>query len=498
MTLPNLSSSILNNVQSNVETPRYDRSRLKHGIVHIGVGGFHRAHEALYMDDLFATGETDWAIYGVGIMPQDEKMNEAIKAQECLYTLIEQSSDAQKGVMRKARIIGAITEYEWGYQNPEAVFQKLADPSIKIVTLTVTENGYYLDASTGDLNQRDPAIQHDLAHPKQPHTLFGYLAEGLNRRRLAGLPPVTLLSCDNMQENGHVLKKVLLTFCRVHQPDLAHWIESHVSFPCCMVDRITPATTENDRAMVQDVYHYKDACPVLCEPFSQWVIEDNFCNGRPPLEKVGVLFTSNVGLYEAMKIRLLNGTHSAMGYLGYLCGYTTIDQIANASEFKPYLQKLMDQEVSPLIPDVPGVNLTEYKRSVLDRFSNALLKDQTLRICMDGSGKIPKYILPTLQEQLARQGSIRQLSLCVASWMRFLNGVDEQGQEIPIIDPQGERLKRVAQEGQSNPDALLNLTDIFGNLKESPRFVEELRLLLAKLYTDGAQKTLAFCCGVNK
>jgi mannitol 2-dehydrogenase len=481
-----LSAAVLKNPPASVKTPKYDRSAVKAGILHLGVGAFHRSHQALYMDELLNEhGETDWAICGVGIMPQDAAMNTALNGQDCLYTLIEKSGD-----ISNARVIGALTSYVFGHQVPEAVFARMADPQVKIVSMTATEGGYCFNAKTGELDLQNPAVLNDLKNPQKPQTIFGYLAEGLDRRRKAGEKPFTVLSCDNIQGNGHVTKKTLMAFCRARHADLAAWVEKNVSFPNCMVDRITPATTDAEREFVRKTYGLEDAFPVVAEPFRQWVIEDNFCNGRPPLEKVGVQFTSDVAPYEKMKIRLLNATHSAMGYLGYLCGYRYIYEIAKAPEFTPYLKAFMDLEVTPLVPPVPGVDLTQYKQSLMERFANETIKDQALRICMDGSGKMPKFVLPSIAEQLERGGPIRRLTLCVASWMRFLNGKDEQGVEIPIQDPQAERLQKAALAGGKDPRSLLALTDIFGDLAKQERFVQELELLLGSLYDKGAAQTL--------
>ncbi len=489
MTALTISTASLKNPPKNVKCPSYDRSTLTEGILHIGVGAFHRSHQALYLDDLIEShGVKDWAIYGVGIMPQDEAMNNALNSQNCLYTLIERSGDNSS-----ARIIGSLTHYVFGHRDPEAVFAKMADPQIKIVTLTATEGGYCFHQGTGELDLTNSGIQNDLKNPLKPQTIFGYLAEGLNRRRKAGIVPFTALSCDNLQGNGHVLRKTLLAFCAQKDKELAAWIEKNVSFPNCMVDRITPATTDAEREFVRSTYNLDDAFPVVSEPFRQWVIEDDFSNGRPPLEKVGVQFTSDVAPYEKMKIRLLNASHSAMGYLGYLIGYRYIYEIAQAAEFTDYLRDLMDVEVTPLVGDVPGVNLCDYKRTLMERFSNAVIKDQALRICMDGSAKMPKFVLPSIVEQLERKGPIRRLTLCVASWMRFLTGKDEQGADIPLVDPMADRLRAVAENSGPNPRPLLELTDIFGDLGQSQRFAQELELLLKSLYEKGARETLEFC-----
>lgn len=485
-----VTNALLKNPPKGVKVPSYDRAALSEAILHIGVGGFHRSHQALYIDELIETyGVKDWAICGVGIMPKDEAMNNALNKQDCLYTLVERN-----GQTSSARIVGSMKQYVFGVKNPEAVFQKLADPAIKIVTLTATEGGYCFDQGTGELDLANSGIRNDLSNPAQPKTIFGYLAEGLERRRKAGIAPFTALSCDNLQGNGHVLRRTLLAFASERSPELAKWIEGRVSIPNCMVDRITPATTDAEREFVRSTFNLEDAFPVVAEPFRQWVIEDTFGSGRPPLEKVGVQFTADVAPYEKMKIRLLNATHSAMGYLGYLCGYRYIHDIAQAPEFIPYLKALMDIEVTPLIGSVPGVNLSEYKQSLMERFANETIKDQALRICLDGSAKMPKFILPSIAEQLERNGPIGRLTLCVASWIRFLNGKDDEGNEIPIVDPQAERLSAIARRSGRDPRPFLECTDIFGDLGKSEAFVSELERLVQSLYEKGAREAFKVFC----
>lgn len=475
--------------RGHVRFPRYDARGLTAGFVHIGVGGFHRSHQALYLHELIEThGARDWAISGVGIMVGDQAMHRALEAQDFLYTLVEREGEAST-----ARIVASITSHLFGPADPERVFERLADPRIRIVSLTATEGGYFTHARTGELDLTHPSIQNDLRRVARPRTIFGYLAEGLDRRRREGTPPFTVLSCDNLPHNGAVARRTLLAFAAERDPELARWIGDHVAFPSSVVDRITPATTDTERRFVRDEFGLDDAVPVIAEPFRQWIIEDSFCAGRPELELVGAQFTADVTPYEKMKIRLLNGTHSAMGYLGYLVGYRSIDEIAQAPEFQRYLEGLMDVEVTPLLDPVPGVDLGDYKRTLLYRFSNPSIRDQVLRICLDGSSKLPKFVFPSIREELARGGPIRKLTLVVASWVRFLAGKDDAGQEIPIDDPQAERLTAVVQSMGRDPRPVLGLEDIFGDLGESERFVAELRALLDMLYERGPRETLRFC-----
>ena len=483
-----VSAELLKNPPENLAVPTYSRQTGSEGILHIGVGGFHRSHQALYLDEMMEHhSASNWAICGVGIMPQDATMHKALTAQDNLYTLVERDNESCT-----ARLIGSLKSYIFGPGNAEAVFAKMADPGIKIVTLTATEGGYYFHQASGELDLSNPNIRHDLENPHQPKTIFGYLAEGLKRRRQASLKAFTVLSCDNLQGNGHIAKKTLIAFCRENDADLAQWISQNVTFPNCMVDRITPATGDEQRQLVKDQFGLDDAYPVVSEVFRQWVIEDNFGDGRPELERVGVQFTDDVAPYEKMKIRLLNASHSAMGYLGYLCGYRYIFEIAQSAEFTSYIKTMMDHEVTPLIGSVPGVNLDEYKHSLMQRFANKTIKDQALRICMDGSSKMPKFILPSILEQLERGGPIRNLTLCVASWIRFLAAEDEHGKVIPVDDPKASRLIEIAKSAKNNPRAVFVLTDIFGDLGKSEKFVAEFEFLLKMLYEKGARATLAF------
>ncbi len=415
-------------------------------------------------------------------------MEQALAEQDCLYTLVERNGNSSC-----AQIIGSLKEYIFGFEHPEAVFAKLADPDIRIVSLTATEGGYCFDANTGQLDLNHAGVVNDLKNPDRPRTIFGYLAEGLDRRREGGTAPFTVLSCDNLQGNGQVAKRTLLAFCAERNKDLSDWIALNGSFPNSMVDRITPATTDAERRFVRETFALDDSCPVVAESFRQWVIEDEFCNGRPPLEQVGVHFTPDVAPYEKMKIRLLNAGHSALGYLGYLCGYRYIHEIAQDPDFRGYLKELMDVEVTPLVGTVPGIDLADYKQSLIERFSNEAIADQAMRICIDGSAKMPKFVLPSIIEQIERGGPISRLTLCVASWIRFLAGRDEDGNEIPMNDPQAERITAIVRAYPDDPRPLLELKDIFANMGSLQRFVDELDRCLKSLYQKGARQTLRLC-----
>ena len=483
-----LNQSNLQRFSPNAQVPSYDRRRVNSSIVHVGVGGFHRSHQAVYVDDLCQDhGVTEWGFCGVGLLAHDTKIRDALLSQDCLYTLVERNAAGDRG-----RVIGSIIEFLFAPDNPEAVIEKMASNNTRIVSLTITEGGYFIDQGSGEFQEDHPTIVHDLAHPDRPTCAFGYLLEALDRRRQRGMKPFTVQSCDNVQGNGDVTRKVLLRFAELRDPSLRDWLAEQGAFPNCMVDRITPATTDADRALVREAFGIEDAWPVVTEPFRQWVIEDRFCNGRPAFEKVGVQMTPDVHPYETMKIRLLNASHSAMGYLGYLAGYTYIYEIMADSQFQKYILGLMNEEVTPILEPVPGVDLAAYKETLIERFANPTIKDQATRICLDGSAKLPKFILPTIREQLARGGSVRRLSLAVASWCRFLAGTDEQGKPIEIEDPMADELHQAAKAAGRDPRPFLNLRQIFSeDLRQSPVFIDQVGEALRSLYDAGARATLA-------
>ncbi len=482
-----LSSRTLSDLRLDVTPPGYDRSKLTPGIVHIGVGNFHRSHEALYVEEAMQRSNAfDWAIQGVGIMPGDASLLRALYEQDGLYTLVQRDDERVE-----ARVVGSIVPELLGVEDPEAIYEAIARPSTRIVSLTVTEGGYCVDGS-GALDLEHAGVQHDLSQTgERPKTVYGYLAEGLDRRRLRKLEPLTVLSCDNLTGNGRVVARALSGFAEARDRELARWIRDRVTFPSSMVDRITPVTSDSDRDFLRSTYDIEDRCLVTCEPYRQWVLEDSFASGRPPLELAGVQFTSDVAPYQNVKIRLLNATHSAMGYLGYLCGYRYVHEVATAPEFTSYLTGLMDLEVTPLLAPLPGLELGPYKRAIMSRFANRAIVDTLLRICSDGSAKIPKFILPSIAEELLREGPIGKLTLCVAAWLRFLDGVDEAGAPIPLQDPGAEKLVSVLRRSRSDPRPVLEFREFFGELGSSPRFVAELERALKSLYSEGARATLA-------
>ncbi len=482
-----LSEASLSKLRPELQKPGYPRGELKQHTVHLGVGSFHRAHQALYLDDLLGIPEMErWGECGIGLLKSDDRMRDALTSQDCLYTLVERSAEGQS-----ARVIGSLVDYLYAPEDREAAIEKMAAADTRIVSLTITEGGYFIDDATREFLPDHTEIRHDLQHPEQPSTSVGLIAEALQRRRHRGLAPFTVMSCDNLQGNGHVIKKVLLGFAGLRNQALAHWIESNVTFPSSMVDRITPATTPADVAFVAESFGIEDAWPVVCEPFRQWVVEDMFCNGRPAWQEVGVEFTSNVAPYEVMKMRLLNGSHLAMAYLGALRGYDYVHQILQDGLFRSFITNFME-EVTPIVPIIPGTSITNYKRTLLERFSNPTINDQVTRICSEGSAKIPKWLLPSIVE-LGRQGkSIHTLSLVVASWILYLaKGHDERGKTLQIIEARSSELVPLAKRSILDPRPLLNERSLFSEeILLQADFIAGVEKALQRLRQDGVSSTV--------
>lgn len=474
--------------QQGVAVPKYDRSSVRAGILHLSAGNFHRAHQCVYLDSLFELGlGHEYGIIGAGLLDIDAPLADALDKQDTLFTVTERSSSKSA-----TKVIGSMTKYLRGFKDWRSVVSAIADKDIKIITMTITESGYFVDKASGAIIFENPAIEHDLqtAGKDAPKTAYGYLYAGLKERFEKGATPPTLLSCDNLQGNGDVLKKCLLSFVAKLDAELAKKIESTISFPNCMVDRITPRATPEDTRAIIEKYEVIDSAPVVCEDFLQWVVEDHFVSGRPPLEKVGVQFTNDVKPYEKMKLRLLNAGHSSMGYLGYLMGHRYIYEIAADADCAAYTRKFMDSEATPTLDSLPGVDFTKYKNTLLSRFANPHIKDQALRICSDGSGKIPGFVLPTVRDCLDKNLPIECAALLVASWIRFLNGKDEAGHDIPLEDPMAESLRLIAVKSGRDARGVLGIETIFGALGNNPGFVSAVQSSLDSLYDIGARATV--------
>ena len=472
-----------------VSLPSYARNSVKSSVVHIGAGGFHRSHQQHYMDRLLSeTGDLSWGICASGIRKEDRALKEALSAQDYLYTLVERADEHAE-----ARIIGSMTDYVLGHEHVDAFVQKLAAPETRIISLTVTGAGYYIDQRTSELNLEHPDVRHDLANPATPKTIFGYLSEALKRRMVNNVPPCTILSCDNFQGNGSITRRTLLAFCDEVDTGLSKWIDQNVAFPNSMVDRITPLPTEETRAFVREQFGLDDQCPIICEPYVQWVIEDKFSSERPALEQVGAQFTGDVAPYEKIKLRVLNASHSLIAYLGFLAGHRYIFEIVRDPVFAGYMTHFLNEEVTPHLDPVPGIDLADYKRTVVKRFGNPAIKDKALRICMNGSYKFPKFIFPTVRDCLKTGGSIKAAALSVAAWMCFLGRAVEAGSDIPINDPIADTLIQKAKEGGDDAQALLSLREVFGDLSDDEKFRNEVSANLRLLYAEGPVSTVQTC-----
>ena len=482
-----LNADALASFASILPTPTYDRTRVRTGIVHIGVGGFHRAHQAAYLDQLMTQGKAlDWGIAGVGLLTQDRRMHEVMTAQDCLYTLVIKHPDGSL----HPRVVGSIIQYLFAPDDPEAVLELMADPGIRIVSLTITEGGYLVHPVTGEFDADEASIQEDLRAGSTPSTAFGFITEALSRRRERGVPPFTVMSCDNIPGNGDVAHKMISAFARLKDPELAVWMESEVSFPNSMVDRITPVTTEADKALLNERFGVEDAWPVVCEPFIQWALEDSFSAGRPPFEDVGVQMVHDVEPYELMKLRLLNASHQALCYLGYLAGYRYAHEVCQDPLFTEFLLGYMDHEATPTLQPVPGVDLQQYKNQLIERFANPEVRDTLARLCAESSDRIPKWLLPVIREQLASGGEIARSALVVASWARYAEGQDEQGQPIEVVDRLRDQLIERARGQREEPLNFISDRGLFGDLIDNERFVLAYRAALDSLHSRGALATL--------
>ncbi|WP_051367132.1 mannitol dehydrogenase family protein [Hamadaea tsunoensis] len=466
-----------------VRRPAYDRGGVRTGIVHFGVGGFHRAHQAVILDDLMNAGlADDWGICGVGVLPGDARMRDALAARDHRYTLVLKHPDGT----REAREIGSIIDFRYAPDDPDAVVEQLADPGVRIVSLTVTEGGYHVDPTTGEFDDGDPAVQHDLRPGAVPVTAFGFLVAGLVRRRARGIPPFTVLSCDNIAGNGGGARRMVAAFAARLDPELGTWIAAEVAFPNCMVDRITPVTTDADRAEIAAEFGVADTWPVVAEPFRQWVVEDDFPLGRPPFEEAdGVRMVADVEPYELMKLRLLNASHQGMCYFGHLLGHRYAHEAAQDPLIVNLLTRYMDEEATPTLHPAPGVDLARYKATLLERFANPHVRDTVARLCADSSDRIPTWLVPVIRAQLAAGGPIHRSAAIVASWARYADGVDEQGTPIDVVDRRRDGVMAAAIRGD-----FLEQRDLFGDLADSPRFVAAYQWALDSLHTSGARATL--------
>ncbi|MDA4847439.1 mannitol dehydrogenase family protein [Hoeflea poritis] len=479
-----LAQDTLSALPPQVAVPAYDRSALTPGILHIGVGNFHRAHQAVYLDRLFDLGhDHDWAVIGAGILPGDAAMRHRLKAQDCLTTVIELAPDGLG-----ARVCGAMIDFT--DTDAGAIVSALCRPEIRIVSLTITEGGYFVDAKTGGFDTDNPQIRGDIENADDPRTVFGILVAGLKRRKDAGLAPFTLMSCDNLPENGDVTRNAVVGLATAIDPEFGDWIARNVAFPNGMVDCITPATSDRERAMVCDTFGIADAAPVTCEPFRQWVLEDHFPAGRPALERVGVEFVDDVAPYELMKLRILNGGHGAIAYPAALLGLTYAHEAMAHPLIGAYLEKLELEEIIPTVPPIDGVDFNGYLSAVVERFSNPAVRDTVSRLCLDGSNRQPKFILPAIRERIEKGLPVEGLALEVALWARFCAGTDDEGREIVVEDENAEMLKQRAIAARSDPSAFLEMESVFGGLHESGAFRSAFADALQRIWAHGTGAVL--------
>ena len=448
-----------------IATPNYDRGSVGVGIAHIGAGHFHRAHQAMYIDRLLQRGVArEWGICGVGVMPGDWTMRDVLRDQDGLYTLILQNPDGSQD----AQVIGSIIDYRYAPDDPEAALELLAAATTRIISLTITEGGY-----------RDP-----------DGPAFALITEALARRRGRGIAAPAIVSCDNIEGNGEVARRAVLARAEHRDPGLAEWVAEHTRFPSSMVDRITPATTLEMAAAVRRDFGVDDRWPVVAEPFTAWVLEDDFSDGRPPLEQAGVLLVDDVGPYELMKLRLLNAGHQCLCYFAHLCGFEFVHDAARDPLFAEFLLAYFDFEAIPTLAPVPGIDLYDYTRKLIERFANPGVRDTVARLCAYSSDRIPKWLLPVIQDNLASDGPVRLAAATVASWARYAEGVNEWGEPIEVVDQLADSLIPIARSQYDHPTAFIELTAVFGDLAQQPSFVQAYRWALDSLHRKGARATL--------
>jgi mannitol 2-dehydrogenase len=448
-----------------IDAPNYDRGSVTVGIAHIGAGHFHRAHQAMYIDRLLRAGlAREWGICGVGVMPADWTMRDVLNDQDGLYTLILEKPDGS----RDAQVIGSIIDYRYAPDDPESALEVLAAPSTRIISLTITEGGY-----------RDP-----------DGPAFALIVEALDRRRRSGIAAPTIVSCDNIENNGEIAGRAVLANAESRDPELAEWVGEHVQFPSSMVDRITPSTTLEMAKEVRRDFGVNDRWPVVAEPFTAWVLEDKFADGRPPLEQAGVLLVDDVAPYELMKLRLLNAGHQCLAYFAHLCGFEFVHDAASDPLFAEFLLAYFESEAIPTLPAVPGIDLHEFGRTLIERFSNPGVRDTVARLCAFSSDRIPKWLIPVICDNLASDGSVRVAAAVVASWARYAEGTDEWGEPYEVVDQLADSLIPIARSQYENPAAFIEIAAVFGDLAHQPRFVQAYSGALDSLHRKGARATL--------
>ncbi|WP_319531613.1 mannitol dehydrogenase family protein [uncultured Cohaesibacter sp.] len=480
-----LSNATLSEVPESVARPTYDRATLTPGIVHIGLGNFHRAHQSWYLNRLFEQGfDHDWAIIGAGVRPYDAQMREKMKAQDYMTTLIELDPEA-----KSAEIVGSMIDYVPIEEGNGPLIEQMADPVIRIVALTVTEGGYYIDLATKGFDENHPDIKYDAAHPDHPRTAFGAIVAALKLRRERGIGPFTGQSCDNLQGNGNILRQTVVSLARLSDPDLADWIDSNCTFPNSMVDCIVPATGPRELAFATD-FGIDDKVPVTHERFRQWVIEDNFCAGRPQWEKAGATLSDRVHDYETMKIRILNGGHQVISDIGELLCVETISGCMAHPKIHAFFNKVESEEIVPYVHPVPEFDPVDYQALIDRRFSNPEIVDTTRRVAFDGSSRHSGFLLPSIKDALAAGGPIDGLALASAFWARYCLGTRTDGSVIEPNDPLWSDLQPVAEKTKTDPSAWLEMRQLYGNLADNERFSAAFTGWMNKIHSDGIEAAL--------
>lgn len=483
-----LNLKLLDELPENVGKPNYSRDSLSPGIVHIGVGNFHRAHQAMYLHQLFSTGNAhDWAILGAGTKSYDLVMRDKLKQQDWLTTVVDLDAEGLTAQVC-ASMIGFIEN------DVDSLIEAISQREIRIVSLTITEGGYFMDDNTGGFNIAHPEIERDIANTRAPTTVFGILISALQRRRADNIPAFTIMSCDNIPHNGDVTRGVMIEMASKFSPDLVDWIDDNVTFPNSMVDCITPATSTLEKQRLQTLFGIEDQAPVFCEPFRQWVMEDNFANGRPPLEEVGVEFVDDVAPYELMKLRILNGGHASIAYPAALLGIHLVHEVMANKLINNYLKKLTKEEIIPSLPAVPGVDFAVYSALIEARFANPEVRDTVPRLCQDASNRLPKFIVPIIRENLRLGISCKGLALVVALWCRLCAEGGDPDSGFKLNDPQAQRLIKQSFQAKNDTLAFLQMHDIFGNIGENIKFSQHFSTWLTTLWNKGTAYTLTQYC----
>lgn len=481
-----LSNATLASLPDGITVPTYDRARLSAGIVHIGLGNFHRAHQSWYLHRLMQQGLAhSWAIIGAGVRPYDEEMRRKLAAQDYLSTLIELDPNGSS-----AEVVGAMIDYVPIEEGNRPLIERMAQSDIRIVALTVTEGGYFIDPATKGFDASHPDILHDAANPRQPRTAFGAMVAALKLRRDRGIGPFTGQSCDNLQGNGHVLRQTVVSLARLSDPELADWINTHCTFPNAMVDCIVPATGPKEIALAQG-FGIEDAAPVSHENFRQWVIEDEFCAGRPDWDRAGATFSEDVHAYETMKIRILNGGHQVISDPGELLSVETISGCMEHPLISALFEKVEREEIMPHVHAVPEFTPEAYVDLIKARFSNPKIIDTTRRVAFDGSSRHPGFIVPSIRDGLAKGTPVNGLALVSALWARYCFGTREDGSEIAPNDPFWADLTLKAAQAKSDPRVWLSMRHIYGDLSEAPRFAEAFVHWLTQIYRDGTEAAIS-------